>query len=180
MKSSYKTYDSIREELNLMRNIFQKKNTTVVNKQLISESIEDTNNTDAIPYTKQDELYNSVIETCKTQFGADFSKNQTPMLYFPEGEDVKVSGDIPLMNNAKFQFSFKDSEGCQVWVDPLKLTDETLDKMRLILGVYKNWKQEVQKYGDYKPMSINQQENQTEETQQTNSLQPGDDAEMAN
>ena len=52
--------------------------------------------------------------------------------------------------------------------------------MRLILGVYKNWKQEVQKYGDYKPMSINQQENQTKETQQTNSLQPGDDAEMAN
>lgn len=182
MKSSYKTYDSIREELNIVRQVFNKMHQPITysQKSFLNESAENTDiSGDAIPYTKQDELYNSIIETCKTQFGADFSKNQTPMLYFPDGEDIKVSGNIPLMNNANFQFSFKDSEGCQIWVDPLKLTDETLDKMRLILGVYKNWKQEVQQYGDYKPVGANQQQNQNTEQQPNNNLQPGDDAEMA-
>lgn len=173
--SSYKTYDNIREDLNIVRSIFNKK--TNNNKSYITEGVDNTNNNaDAIPYTKQDELYNSIIEACKTQFGADFSKNQTPMLYFPQGEDIKVSGEIPLMQDAKFQFSFKDNEGCQIWLNPLQLTDETLDKIRLILGVYKNWKNEVQQYGDYKPMSANQ--NIQSNTQPN--LQPGDDAEMAN
>lgn len=176
--SSYNTYDNIKEELDMVRKVFSKMHQpiTYTQKGFLTESAETS--TDSIPYTKQDELYNSIIETCKTQFGADFSKVKTPMLFFPQGEDVKVSGEIPLMNDAKFQFSFKDSEGCQVWLNPINLNDETLDKMRLILGVYKNWKKEVQQYGDYKPMSANQTEQQgTTEPQQ---LQPGDDAELAN
>lgn len=177
--SSYTKYDSIRDELNLVRRLQESVLTERHSDMLLTEDVNNKNyNTDAVPYSKQDELYNSIVETCKTQFGADFSKINSPMLYFPSGEDIKVSGLIPLMNDAKFQFSFKDSEGCQIWVDPLKLNDETLDKMRMILGVYKNWKKEVQSYGDYKPISL-QQNNHQEEPQDTQ-LQPGDDAELAN
>ena len=182
--SSYKTYDNIKEELNIVRKVFNKMHQPITysQKTSLNESAENTDiSGDAIPYTKQDELFTSIIETCKTQFGADFSKVTNPMLYYPNGEDVKVSGEIPLMDDAKFQFSYKDSDGCQVWLDPLKLTDETLDKMRLILGVYKNWKKEILQYGDYKPMSINQSEQaQQDTTGSQQQLQPGDDAEMAN
>lgn len=175
--SGYKTYDNIKEELNIVRQVFNKMHQPITysQKSFLNESVDDVSG-DSVPYTKQDELFNSIIETCKTQFGADFSKTTNPMLYFPKGEDIKISGEIPLMDDAKFQFSYKDSDGCQVWVDPLKLNDETLDKMRLILGVYKNWKKEVLQYGDYKPMSINQSEQNQEQT----NLQPGDDAELAN
>lgn len=177
--SSYPKYDSIREELNLMRKLQESvRKESITDMSLTEEVNNENNNSDAVPYTQQDELYNSIIETCKTQFGADFSKVKSPMLYFPNGEDIKVSGEIPLMNEAKFQFSFKDSEGCQIWLDPLKLNDENLDKMRLILGVYKNWKKEVQGYGDYKPISL--QQNQHQEEPQSSQLQPGDDAELAN
>lgn len=172
MSRGYKTYDTIREDLNLVRSFFN-------SSRIITEDTSNEN-LDTIPYTKQDELYNSIIETCKSQFGADFSKVKNPMLYFPQGEDVKLSGEIPLMDNAKFQFSFKESEGCQIWLSPLKLTDDTLDKIRLILGVYKNWKKEVLQYGDYKPVGAGNKvdDNQTKE-EQPKQLQPGDDAEMA-
>lgn len=172
--SSYSQYDSIKEELEEIRTLFKHRNT------MLNEDINNNNtfNDDAVPYTQQDELYNSIIETCKVQFGANFSKVNSPMLYFPNGEDVKLCGEIPLMNDAKFQFSFKDNDGCQIWINPLKLTDETLDKMHMVLGVYKNWKKEVQQYGDYKPIAAQQNNNQ--EQQPTQQLQPGDDAELAN
>ena len=172
--SAYNTYDNIKEELDMVRKMFSKMHQpkTYSQKCFLNEAEDNTLNSDAIPYTKQDELYDSIIETCRTQFGADFSKIKTPMLFFPQSEDVKVSGIIPLMGDAKFQFSFKESDGCQVWLDPIKLNDETLDKMRLILGVYKNWKREVQQHDDYKPMSVNQIQ------QKDTNIQPGDDVEL--
>ena len=43
---------------------------------------ENNEKTDGIPYTSNDELMSSSIEAAKTQFGADFSNHETPMLYY--------------------------------------------------------------------------------------------------
>ena len=66
-----------------------------------------------------------------------------------------MSGTIGDMNDAKFQFRYKDSSGngCYVWVDPLQLTDETIKKLSVINGVYKNWKNDLASAEDIKPMS---------------------------
>jgi hypothetical protein len=114
-------------------------------------------NSDAVPYTMQDELMANITQTAKTQFGADFSQSKTPMLYYPKDGDVVLSGTISDMNDAKFQFRFKDStgSGCYVWVSPLQLTDETINKLSVINGVFKNWKKELSGVEDIKPMGFN-------------------------
>ena len=97
----------------------------------------------------------NITQTAKTQFGADFSQSDNPMLYYPKDGDVTLSGTIGDMNDAKFQFRYKDSSGngCYVWVDPLQLTDETIKKLSVINGVYKNWKNDLASAEDIKPMS---------------------------
>ena len=113
------------------------------------------NNTGAVPYTKQDELMTSVMDAAKTQFGADFSKFKTPMLYYPEDGDVTLSGEITSLNNAKFQFRYKDSgDGCYVWVEPLHLNDDTLHRLSVIRGVFLNWKKELDGVEDLKPLGL--------------------------
>jgi len=115
----------------------------------------DSKNVDTVPYTMQDELMANITQTAKTQFGADFSQSDNPMLYYPKDGDVTLSGTIGDMNDAKFQFRYKDSSGngCYVWVDPLQLTDETIKKLSVINGVYKNWKNDLASAEDIKPMS---------------------------
>jgi hypothetical protein len=79
------------------------------------------------------------------------------MLYYPKDGDVVLSGTISDMNDAKFQFRFKDStgSGCYVWISPLQLTDETINKLSVINGVFKNWKKELSGVEDIKPMGFN-------------------------
>lgn len=112
------------------------------------------NKNEGVPYTMQDEVMANITQTAKTQFGADFSQSKTPMIYYPEDGDVVLSGVISDMNDAKFQFRFKDSSGCgcYVWTSPLQLTDETIKKLSVINGVFKNWKQELSGLEDIKPM----------------------------
>ena len=95
------------------------------------------------------------LETCKTQFGADFTKHNdpSPMIYYPSDGDVVLSGTVPGLNNAKFQFRYKDSSfGCYLWTDSLVLNDDNLKKLSRINGVYKNWVQELQTSADIKPI----------------------------
>ena len=123
---------------------------------------ENNEKTDGVPYTSNDELMSSSIEAAKTQFGADFSNHETPMLYYPQDGDVILSGTIPSLNNAKFQYRYKDSSGmgCYFWSDSLILNDENLTKVSRILGVFKNWKSDLEKSEDIKPMSLKNSENQ--------------------
>ena len=130
------------------------------------------------------ELYK--IETCKKQFGADFENFKTPMLYYPEDGDVVLSGEIGSLNNAKFQFRLKDptGEGCFIWTEPIQLTETNINQLKIVYGVFKNWKTDLETAEDKKPMGMqgqkvqanNQEEQETQEQQQPKpQLTPGDD-----
>lgn len=115
------------------------------------------NNGDAVPYTNQDEIMTNIIETAKQQFGANFSNSSpAPMLYYPKDGDVVLSGEIGDMNNAKFQFRLKDSSGngCYIFANPVQLTADTIRKLSVVHGVFKNWQNELARTEDIKPMSL--------------------------
>jgi hypothetical protein len=134
---------------------------------------------ESIPYNIQDELMSSAVDTCKKQFGADFDGFETPMLYYPKDGDVVLSGQIGSLNNAKFQFRLKDpsGEGCFIWVNPMQMTDSNLRLIKVIYGVYKNWKTDLETAEDKKPIGLKQndyaQDNQSSDEQPK--FTPGDD-----
>ena len=112
-----------------------------------------------VPYTQQDELLQSIMQTAKQQFGADFTNIKTPMFYYKEDGDVTFSCIIPSLNNAKLQYRYKDPSGCGIffWTDSntaMMLSDENIQKLSKINGVYKNWKQELSTSEDIRPMGL--------------------------
>lgn len=143
-----KNYIDIKKTINAFRNIDKLQ----INK-LLNEEIEEK--TDGVPYTMDDELMSSIIETTKTQFGADFTGFSNPMLYYPEDGDVVLSGKIPTLNDMRFQFRFKDQNGgCYVWSSPLTLNKDTISTLSRIFGVFENWKNELKTTEDIKPMNL--------------------------
>lgn len=143
-----KNYIDIKKTINAFRNIDKLQ----INK-LLNEDIEEK--TDGVPYTMDDELMSSIIETTKTQFGADFTGFSNPMLYYPEDGDVVLSGKIPTLNDMRFQFRFKDQNGgCYVWSSPLTLNKDTISTLSRIFGVFENWKNELKTTEDIKPMNL--------------------------
>jgi hypothetical protein len=114
----------------------------------------DTQSADAIPYTAQDTLMTNVLAAAKQEFGADFNTIKNPMLYYPEDGDITLSGVIPEMNDAKFQFRYKvgDGAGCYLWSNPyLPISDKTIQTISKVNGVCKNWRDEISKSEDSKP-----------------------------
>lgn len=111
---------------------------------------------DAVPYTNQDEMLKNSLQPCRTQFGADFSKLKNPMLYYPQDGDITLSGVIPSLNNAKFQYRFLEpsGNGCFLWLDSIQLTDDTINRINKIYGVYKNWRQQLSTSEDNKPLKL--------------------------
>lgn len=111
-----------------------------------------------IPYTQQDELLQTTMQTAKEQFGGDFTDIKTPMFYYRQDGDVTFSCVIPSLNNSKVQFRYKDpsGNGCYFWSGDgsIMLTDENLNKLSKIWGVYKNWKQELSTAEDIRPLSF--------------------------
>lgn len=110
-----------------------------------------------IPYSNQDELLQTSTQTAKEQFGADFTNIKTPMFYYKEDGDVTLSGEIPGLNNAKFQFRYKDpsGNGCYFWSDgQIILSDENVKKLSKICGVYKNWKNDLSSSEDIRPSNM--------------------------
>lgn len=123
----------------------------------------DSDMADGVPYTMEDELMRSITQTCKQQFGADFSQSKTPMIYYPpeseDGENVILSGVIGTMNNTKFQFKYRDTNGgCYIWTNPVMLNERTLPILNVIYGVYRNWQKEISESEDFKPMSLKNDE----------------------
>ena len=111
-----------------------------------------------IPYTQQDELLQTTMQTAKEQFGGDFTDIKTPMFYYRQDGDVTFSCVIPSLNNSKVQFRYKDpsGNGCYFWSGDgsIMLTDENLNKLSKIWGVYKNGKQELSTAEDIRPISF--------------------------
>jgi hypothetical protein len=117
------------------------------------EAAEDIN-MDAVPYSAQDTLMTNVLASCKQEFGADFNGIKNPMLYYPNDGDITLSGVIPEMNDAKFQFRYKvgDGAGCYLWSNPyLPISDKTIQTIQKVNGVCKNWRDEISKSEDCKP-----------------------------
>lgn len=116
-----------------------------------------------VPYTQQDELLQSIMQTAKQQFGADFTDIKTPMYYYKDDGDVSFFCIIPSLSNARLQYRYKDPSGCGIflWTNsnpkeniPLMLSDENIQKLSKINGVYKNWKQELSTSEDIRPMNL--------------------------
>ena len=110
-----------------------------------------------VPYTQQDELFQNSVEVTKQQFGADYSKLKTPMYYYKEDGDVTLTGNIPGLNDATFQFSYKGyPNGCffQSGKGAMILTDEVIKKLSRIYGVYKNWQNDLNVSEDIRPMNL--------------------------
>lgn len=115
-----------------------------------------------VPYSQQDELLQSSINSTREQFGADFSNIKTPMFYYKDDGDITLSGEIPTMNNARFQFSYRAyPNGCFFWGGDgeMIITDDIAMNFKKIIGVYKNWKQEIDRMPDKKPMGMSNNEN---------------------
>ncbi len=109
---------------------------------------------DAIPYSAQDTLMTNVLASAKQEFGADFNQIKNPMLYYPSDGDITLSGVIPEMNDAKFQFRYKvgDGAGCYVWSNPyMPISDKTIQTLSKVNGVCKNWRDEISKSEDCRP-----------------------------
>lgn len=132
----------------------------ILNKiRALRESQENENvneSSEAVPYTQEDEQYATMLQTCKTQFGANFSNTESPMLYYPSSGEAVIFGEIPKLGEAKFQFRSKDSSGngCYLFLTPVQLTDDNIRTMNTVLGVYKNWREELLKNDDNRPMSV--------------------------
>ena len=170
--------EKLKTSANEFANAVTPRRGTTLNESEEYDGVGDDDEKEGVPYTMQDELMQSITQTAKTQFGADFTKVKNPMLYYPETGDVEVNGLIGTLNDAKFQFRYRDTNGgCYIWVSPLNLNDNTLVTIQKINGVYKNWKQQLSEAEDIKPMSI-RNEDQTAPQQQAQVPQgmvPGDD-----
>ncbi len=147
MSNREDAYRDISKTIKVMRNIQQKGVSLVLNE---SEN-QDELTQGAIPYTNQDVMFKNSLQPCRTQFGADFSKLKNPMLYYPEDGDITLSGIIPSLNNAKFQY--RCLKGCFLWLDSIQLDDNTISLINKIYGVYKNWRQELITTEDNKPLA---------------------------
>ena len=76
------------------------------------------------------------------------------MLYYPADGDITLSGLIPELNDAKFQFRYKvgDGAGCYIWANPyLPISVKTIQVLGKVNGVCKNWRDEISKSEDCKP-----------------------------
>lgn len=156
MKYSEKEYTEISETLKAIRNIQKKGVRKILNESELNAAEEKENDGDAVPYTSHDEMLKNSLQPCRTQFGADFSKLKNPMLYYPQDGDITLSGVIPSLNNAKFQYRFLEpsGNGCFVWLDSIQLTDDTINRINKIYGVYKNWRQQLLTSEDNKPLKL--------------------------
>lgn len=152
-------YASISETIRAMRRIQDIGAIQILNESENEEgenTVEKKESKDAVPYTNQDEMLKNSLQPCRTQFGADFSKLKNPMLYYPQDGDITLSGIIPSLNNAKFQYRYLEpsGNGCFLWLDSIQLTEDTINRINKIYGVYKNWRQQLSTSEDNKPLKL--------------------------
>lgn len=154
--------------------------------RILRESIDKTNiekqeqkKQEAVPYTAQDTLMTNTLQSAKQEFGADFNQIKNPMLYYPADGDITLSGLIPELNDAKFQFRYKvgDGAGCYIWANPyLPISDKTIQVLGKVNGVCKNWRDEISKSEDCKPSNYKDPNDVQNNTQGQASNLSGDEA----
>lgn len=132
------------------RNILGKIRLLQNKKQQINESVEK----DAIAITNDSKFGQDVLKNQIQEFrsavdgGAQFTNENSnnpessPLVYIPSSGNLVFSGTIPSMNNLKWQFSLKDSDGTGLflWCDGFRLNKENLQKLNKLFGHYSNWK----------------------------------------
>ena len=127
------------------------------NKQLIKDDVQQT----AIAITNDPKFGQEVLKNQIDEFrsavdgGAQFSKenstnpSESPLVYIPDTGNLVFSGIIPSLNNLKWQFSLKDSDGSGlfIWSEGLRLNKENLQILNKLHGHYLNWKNQWEQSG---------------------------------
>jgi hypothetical protein len=134
---------------------------------------EDTNQNeqlDAIAITNDPKFGQEVLKNQIEEFratvdgGAQFanensaSPTESPLVYIPSKDNLVFSGTIPALNNLKWQFSLRDSDGTGLFIQTpekpmsssnpgdeytgLRLNKENLQILNKLYGHYQNWKKE--------------------------------------
>lgn len=137
---------------NILNNIRNKQQNNIISENKIL--LEDNNQQDSIPITNDPKFGENVLKNQINEFrsavdgGAQFSNTNdnnplsNPLVYIPSSGNIVFSGTIPALNNLKWQFSLKDSDGTGlfIWVDGLRLNKENLQTLNKLYGHYQNWK----------------------------------------
>ena len=124
----------------------------------INEGIEDTKRGGAIAITDDPKFGQQVLTNQEQAFksnvdgGAEFAAENveqpenSPLIYFPDNGNLVFSGKI---RNIKWQFSLKDESGngCYIWTDGLQLTNENIQLLGKLHGMYENWRDEWNSQG---------------------------------
>ena len=124
----------------------------VLNENTVPDAIAITND----PKFGQEVLKNQIEEFKSTvdggaQFANENANNPTesPLVYMPSTGNLVFSGTIPSLNNLKWQFSLKDSDGAGlfIWSEGLRLNKENLQTLNKLHGHYLNWKNQWEQSG---------------------------------
>lgn len=124
----------------------------VLNENTVPDAIAITND----PKFGQEVLKNQIEEFKSTvdggaQFANENTNNPTesPLVYMPSTGNLVFSGTIPSLNNLKWQFSLKDSDGAGlfIWSEGLRLNKENLQTLNKLHGHYLNWKNQWEQSG---------------------------------
>lgn len=124
------------------------------------------------PQFGQEVLKNQIDEFRSTvDGGAQFTQANpndpasSPLVYYPNNGNLTFSGVIPSLNNLKWQFSLKDSDGTGLFIWPeeriddsnsdnqnkdykgFRLNKENLAVLNKLLGHYQNWKTQWEQSG---------------------------------
>lgn len=124
--------------------------------QLLKEDTSTNSNQDAIAITNDPKFGQEVLKNQIDEFkatvdgGAQFAKensespSNSPLVYMPSTGNLVFSGTIPALNNLKWQFSLRDSDGTGlfIWSEGLRLNKENLQVLNKLYGHYQNWKKE--------------------------------------
>lgn len=116
---------------------------------------------DAIAITNDPKFGQEVLKSQQDDFrsvvdgGVEFAAEDendpesSPLIYIPSDGNLVFSGTIPSLNNLKWQFSLKDSDGLGlfIWADGFRLTKENIEILNKLQGHYLNWKDYWQKQG---------------------------------
>ena len=142
----------------IIRNILNKIRNGKSN--IIKESNDEKTN-DAIAITNDPKFGQEVLKNQIDEFrstvdgGAQFASENSstpansPLVYMPSNGNLVFSGTIPSLNNLKWQFSLKDSDGTGlfIWSEGLRLNKENLQKLNKLHGHYLNWKTQWEQSG---------------------------------
>ena len=111
--------------------------------------IDNSRGEDGIPITDDSRFGNKIMTTQMNAIRKVLKQNVTfpdnPLIFYPETKNLIFTGEIPDLNNLKWQFSLNDSSGrgCYIYVQNLQLTDENVKTINLLKNYYENWKNEL-------------------------------------